>query len=796
MAPPSPYPGFHLSRLDFALDDLASLPAYQLALVWVHPLATAQDRERAELYFGRQREQAKAAGHKIGENERKQLEMLGLAEVEQPTKDPRIRIKPEPVEETVHSATAAARPPTPPLPSRSPPPPRRGQDPSPPSPPQRTAVPLSPQQHRPVQEEQPFSPRYPPLAPAEPTSARLGVAPFSASASQLPALFNGPIHYRPLQQSRLPPPPHQQSSLLPSAIIRQQSPPRHQSPPQHQHHQPPPPPPPPPDRNPYQHELISLWPNPHYIALSPPPQPHLAEGFIPTFPPSCSSHQPLPPPTDPIDPAFLKSLHFVHYTVPSLYITSTLLRHFLLRPQREHGPMPIVLAPSSEEAHGAGWWVGYRTPEEAREARDRNNRKVLPSLYLNPESDATLTAEIRRPKREVQEEWRWEMVWPPAQRDWLAFGLVTMFVGAGPPLVRDEVIGEKYQEEVKVVKEAVREARIAAGKRKAEAKRRAAQAEEGKGQLGRRKKGKAKAKGEAAAARQRTKKQINVATRMVPLEGQPAPRPPSREAPELEEGEEWEPDRAEEEEEDAEEEAGTPPLPQEEEAGTPPLPSPPPPTSRALVDYNTVPSPPPGPVPRGAVFRAALRDVATTRPREPEAEPALPASEPARTTEAIFRAAVQDSARPPQPRPPAVVTPPTRSPTPPPPAAQAIAETEAEATAAFRDAVRRAVHASVTPAPSSPPPSAALAAPPSPAPFTLPPPSASYSQRSRLDIPPIPSLKLDGNAKPKQRNFNPAHFPFAFPGLSSAPTKRRRREKVAPPAEGEGTDVEKRIKLT
>lgn len=59
---------FHLLSLDFPLDDLSSLPSYRLALVCIaHPLASSQDRDRAELLFARARERDRNKGFLIGD---------------------------------------------------------------------------------------------------------------------------------------------------------------------------------------------------------------------------------------------------------------------------------------------------------------------------------------------------------------------------------------------------------------------------------------------------------------------------------------------------------------------------------------------------------------------------------------------------------------------------------------------------------------------------------------------------------------------------------------------------------
>ncbi|GAA5834189.1 hypothetical protein JCM9279_004241 [Rhodotorula babjevae] len=91
-----PYPGFELSRLDFPLDDLASLPSYQLALVKYHPLASQEQHLRAELYFVKRRVAARDRGEEIGLDEaRAQLRALERARavLEQARAEGRSRMK-------------------------------------------------------------------------------------------------------------------------------------------------------------------------------------------------------------------------------------------------------------------------------------------------------------------------------------------------------------------------------------------------------------------------------------------------------------------------------------------------------------------------------------------------------------------------------------------------------------------------------------------------------------------------------------------------------------------------------
>ncbi|KPV78434.1 uncharacterized protein RHOBADRAFT_50903 [Rhodotorula graminis WP1] len=64
-----PFPRFELSRLDFRLDDIASLPSYQLALVKFHPLAQPEHHLRAELSFVKRRVAARERGDEVGLDE-------------------------------------------------------------------------------------------------------------------------------------------------------------------------------------------------------------------------------------------------------------------------------------------------------------------------------------------------------------------------------------------------------------------------------------------------------------------------------------------------------------------------------------------------------------------------------------------------------------------------------------------------------------------------------------------------------------------------------------------------------
>lgn len=91
-----PYPGFELSRLDFPLDDIASLPSYQLALVKYHPLAQPEHHLRAELYFVKRRVAASERGEEFGlEEARTRLRVLERARdaLEQARREQRSRMK-------------------------------------------------------------------------------------------------------------------------------------------------------------------------------------------------------------------------------------------------------------------------------------------------------------------------------------------------------------------------------------------------------------------------------------------------------------------------------------------------------------------------------------------------------------------------------------------------------------------------------------------------------------------------------------------------------------------------------
>ncbi|GJN91645.1 hypothetical protein Rhopal_004668-T1 [Rhodotorula paludigena] len=63
------FPRFELARLDFALDDLASLAPFQLALVAFHPSATAQHKADARAQFFQRRWAAEDAGEQVGLDE-------------------------------------------------------------------------------------------------------------------------------------------------------------------------------------------------------------------------------------------------------------------------------------------------------------------------------------------------------------------------------------------------------------------------------------------------------------------------------------------------------------------------------------------------------------------------------------------------------------------------------------------------------------------------------------------------------------------------------------------------------
>ncbi|GAA5913990.1 hypothetical protein JCM8208_007018 [Rhodotorula glutinis] len=91
-----PYPRFELSRLDFPLDNIASLPSYQLALVKFHPLAQPEHHLRAELNFVRRRVAARERGDEVGLDEaRETLRALERARavLEQARDEKRARMK-------------------------------------------------------------------------------------------------------------------------------------------------------------------------------------------------------------------------------------------------------------------------------------------------------------------------------------------------------------------------------------------------------------------------------------------------------------------------------------------------------------------------------------------------------------------------------------------------------------------------------------------------------------------------------------------------------------------------------
>ncbi|ORY78004.1 hypothetical protein BCR35DRAFT_305162 [Leucosporidium creatinivorum] len=429
----NPYPGFHLSRLDFSLEELASLPTYQLALVAFHPLSTQEHRERAELLWGRARERDRALGRTIGENEEAAVQ---AAEEE---------IKPEDeLEVTVAqqqgfiSPKASAHSITPHPPTETPSAPSLTLAPPPAPPAPFAPLPLtsphlaSPQQQVPT----------PLPAQASPTT----VDPRRPRASADPSTSSSRDHRTTApSQAASPSGPGFPLATFPNPPLH--APTRQTS-----------------------SEHLPLPPSSVALPLPPPTDDPTASTFIPYFPRDHHLSNILPESTASVAPEFLGRLFFVHFIIPFPQVTPSLFRHFLLRPAPlNYGPMPISLSIAGAKAsrpgpyqrkllaHRSSLWVGYRSQEEAELAVERNNSKSLPGLYSK---DMAIIASLRPlpPSFDLP----WQALWPPAQKDWLAFGEVTKFVGASPPRpaeARDLFISKSYTAELAQVKAAMALAR-------------------------------------------------------------------------------------------------------------------------------------------------------------------------------------------------------------------------------------------------------------------------------------------------------------------------------------------------